>query len=200
METLWQDLRYAIRQFAKERGFAAIVILTLALGIGASTSIFSVADAVLLRPLPYPNPQQLVRIWEQNSNGHRINLAAANFDDFRTQNSTFSSLADYEYWLTAVSGGSEPARVNIARASQSFFQTLGVQPFRGRLFSSDEQRPHGAPAVILSYRHWERYLGGTSDFSQARLRLEGGIYPVIGVMPEGVRFPFWRGRLNFQRT
>lgn len=189
METLWQDLRYALRQFAKARGFAAIAILTLALGIGASTSIFSVADAVLLRPLPYPNPQQLVRIWEQTPDGHRINLAAPNFDDFRTQNSTFSSLAEYEYWLTAVSGGSEPVRVNIARASQGFFQTLGVQPFRGRLFSSDEQHPHGAPAVVVSYRYWQRYLGATADFSQARLRLEGGVYPVIGVMPEGFDFP-----------
>jgi putative ABC transport system permease protein len=144
METLWQDMRYGLRLLAKAPGFAAVAILTLALGIGASTSIFSVADAALLRLLPYPNPQQIVRVWEQTPNGHRINLAQSNFDDFRTQNNTFATLAEYEQWLSSVSGGSEPVRVNIANVSSGFFKTLGVEPFRGRLFAPDERRPHGA--------------------------------------------------------
>src|ERR1700736_4854311 len=101
METLWQDLRCGLRLLAKAPGFAAVAILTLALGIGASTSIFSVADAVLLRPLPYPNHQQIVRVWEQAPNGHRMNLADPNFDDFHTQNNTFAALAVYGYGLSS---------------------------------------------------------------------------------------------------
>jgi hypothetical protein len=114
LERFLQDFRYALRQLARSPGFAAAAILTLGLGIGASTSIFSVADAVLLRPLPYPNPGRLVRVWEQMPNGHRPNLAESNFEDFLTQNNTFASLAAYDYRLASVSGGSEPARVNIS--------------------------------------------------------------------------------------
>lgn len=189
METLWQDLRCGMRLLAKAPGFAAVAILTLALGIGASTSIFSVADAVLLRPLPYPNAQQIVRVWEQAPNGHRMNLAQSNFDDFRTQNNTFANLAEYEHSLSSVSGGSEPVRVEVAQVSSGFFESLGVHPVRGRVFSSDEQRPHGAPAVLVSYGYWQRYLGGAADLSQFRLRIEGAVYPVIGVMPAEFDFP-----------
>ncbi len=189
METLWQDLRYGMRLLAKVPGFTAVAILTLALGIGASTSIFSVADAVLLRPLPYPNPQQIVRVWEQAPDGHRMNLAEPNFDDFRTQNNTFASLAEYEYWLSSVSGGREPVRVNIANVSSGFFKSLGVEPSRGRVFAPDEQRPHGAPAVIVSYSYWQRYLGGAADFSKFHLTMDGAVYPIVGVMPAGFDFP-----------
>ncbi|HXW90022.1 MAG TPA: ABC transporter permease [Terriglobales bacterium] len=189
MEKLWQDLRYGTRGLVKAPGFAAVAILTLALGIGASTSIFSVADAVLLRPLPYLNPRQIVRVWEQAPNGHRINLAQSNFDDFRAQNNTFASLAEYEEWLSSVSGGSEPVRVHLANVSSGFFKTLGVEPLRGRLFAPDEQRPHGTPAVIVSYGYWQRYLGAAADLSKSRLRMERAVYPVIGVMPAGFDFP-----------
>src|SRR5690242_4974747 len=114
METLLMELRYGLRMLRKAPGFAAVAVVTLGLGIGASTAIFSVVDAVLLRPLPYPNPQQIVRVWEQGPNGHRGNLADPNFDDFHAQNNTFASLAKYGYDLASVSGGSEPARVSIA--------------------------------------------------------------------------------------
>src|ERR1700678_254562 len=189
MRSFWQDIRYGLRMTAKAPGFAAIAILTLGLGIGASTAIFSVVDAVLLRALPYPNPQKIVRVWEQAPDGDRMNLAGSNFDDFRAQNNTFASLAEYESGLSSVSGGSEPARVNIAMVSGDFFIALGLEPIRGRAFSSDEQRPHGTPAVIVSYRYWQRYLGGATDLSKSQLAMEGGVYPVIGVMPAGFDFP-----------
>src|SRR5215467_9372597 len=118
---LWKDLRFALRILRKSPGFAAVAIVTLGLGIGASTAIFSVVDAVLLRALPYPNPDKIVRVWEQLPNGHPSNLADLNFDDFRTQNDTFSHLAVYGYSLSSVSGGSEPVRINIAVVSSDFF-------------------------------------------------------------------------------
>ena len=127
VETSWQDLRFAARMLRKSPGFTCVAILTLALGIGASTSIFSVVDAVLLRPLPYPNPQQIVRIWEQSPDGHRMNLADPNFADFLAQNKTFDSLAVYGFGLSSVSGGSEPVRLNLAAVSSHFFQALGVE-------------------------------------------------------------------------
>ena len=189
LEILFTDLRYAARGLVGSPSFTVVSMLILALGIGASTAIFSVVDAVLLRALPYPNPHQIVRVWEQTPNGHRPNLAQSNFDDFRTQNNTFASLGAYEYWLSSVSGGSEPARVNIAKVSSGFFKSLGVEPFRGRLFASDEQRPHGAPAAIVSYSYWRRYLGSAADLSKFHLRMEGAVYPIVGVMPEDFDFP-----------
>lgn len=188
-ENLRHDVNFAIRQIFKNPGFSAVCILTLALGIGASTSIFSVADAVLLRPLPYPNPQQLVRVWEQTPNGHRPNVAESNFEDFLTQNDTFTSLAAYNFRAVSVSDDGEPVRVNIAAVSDGFFPTLGVEPSRGRLFAAEEQRPHGAPAIIVSYRYWQTHLGGVTDISKLRLQLEGGVYPIVGVMPQGFDFP-----------
>jgi putative ABC transport system permease protein len=188
-ENLLRDINFAIRQIVKNPGFAAVTILVLALGIGASISIFSVADAVLLRPLPYPNPEQIVRVWEQTPNGHLPNLAESNFEDFLTQNNTFASLAAYDYEVASVSGGSEPARVNVAAVSSGFFPTLGTQPLRGRLFGADEQRPHGTSAVIVSYSYWQRYLDSATDLSKFQLDLDGGVYPVVGVMPPEFNFP-----------
>src|SRR5579859_5146541 len=189
MDSLWKDIRYAFRTLIKRPGFTIITVLTLGLGIGASTSIFSVVDAVLLRPLPYPNPQQIVRVWEQAADGHHMNLAEPNFRDLREQNDTFASLAAYEEGLSSISGGSEPTRVNIASVSKDFFAALGVQPFLGRGFAPDEQRAHGALAIIVSYGYWQRYLGSETDLSKFHLSLEGGVYPVVGVMPRGFDFP-----------
>src|SRR5260370_24986404 len=137
METLLRELRYGLRILTKSPGFAAIAILTLALGIGASTAIFSVVDAVLLRALPYPNPERIVRVWEQAPNGHRMNLADSNFDDFRTQNNTFAGLAAYQFLLSSASGGSEPVRVQIAEVTSGFFQTLGLATFLRLAFAPE---------------------------------------------------------------
>jgi putative ABC transport system permease protein len=189
IDSLLRELRYGLRILTKSPGFAAIAALTLALGIGASTAIFSVVDAVLLRALPYPNPQQIVRVWEQAPNGHRMNFADPNFDDLRAQNNTFAHLAEYALLLTSVSGGNEPVRVNLAEVSSDFLETFGVEPLRGRRFAAEEQRFHGTPAAIVSYSYWQRYLGGAADLSAFHLRAEGGVYPVIGVMPESFDFP-----------
>jgi len=189
VETCWQDLCFAVRILRKWPGFTTLAIVSLALGIGASTSIFSIVDAVLLRPLPYPNPQQIVRVWEQAPDGHRMSLADPNFEDFRAQNHTLSGLALYNDGPESVSGGSEPVRMNVAAVSSDFFTSLGVEPFRGRAFAADEQVFHGAPAMIVSYGYWQQFLGGRADVSRVRLTMEGTVYPVIGVMPRGFNFP-----------
>ena len=189
MNTFLQDLRFGIRTLAKNPGFAVVAILTLALGIGASTAIFSVVDAVLLRPLPYPNPQRIVTVWEQEANGHRTRLADPNFLDFRSQNNTLAGLATFSSGPDSVSGGSEPVRMDIGLVSQDFFKVMGVEPFRGREFAADELHPHGAPAMIVSYGYWQRYLGGRADFSQVRLSMDGAAYSIVGVMPQGFNFP-----------
>ena len=190
LETLLQDLRLASRTLRKSPGFTAIAVLTLALGIGASTSIFSVVDAVLLRSLPYSHPEQILRFWEQAPNGRRMNLAQPNFEDFRKQNDTFASLAAYsDEELASISGGREPARVSVSAVSSDFFKSLGVEPFLGRGFVSEEQRLNGAPAMLVSYGYWQRYLGGARDLSQFHLAMDGRVYSVVGVMPPGFDFP-----------
>ena len=190
MVTFWQDLRYGMRLLAKAPGFAAVAILTLALGIGASTSIFSVADAVLLRPLPYPNPQQIVRVWEQAPDGHRMNLADRKFRRFSHTEQHFRGL----WRCMAIGCRLFPAAASLCVSASptspaASLRVLGVEPFRGRAFAAEEQRLHGAPAAIVSYSYWQRYLGGATDLSKFHLSLEGAVYPVIGVMPEGFDFP-----------
>ena len=209
LESFFVDLRYAVRGLLGNPGFTAVSILTLGLGIGSSTAIFSVVDAVLLRALPYPNPEKIVRMWEQAPNGHRMDFADPNFDDLHAQNNAFAEMAAYGgSEPVSVSGGSEAVRVNLSEVSNGFFKTLGVQPFRGRAFASEEQRPHGAPAAIVSHVYWQRYLGGAADLSKLHLRIEGAVYPVIGVMPATFDFPagvaVWISRElepeNFGRT
>jgi len=189
VETLWQDLRFAARMLRKNPGFTAVAVLTLALGIGASTSIFSVVDAVLLRPLPYPNPQQIVTVWELSANGRRMHLADPNFLDFREQNHSLVGLAQFSSGPESVSGGSEPVRMNVAAVSQDFFKVMGVEPVQGRDFAVDEVLLHGTPAVIVSYGYWQQYLGGRADFSSVHVTMEGQVYSVVGVMPQGFDFP-----------
>jgi hypothetical protein len=141
VNSLLNDVRFAFRMLRHSPGFTIVAALTLALGIGASTSIFSVVDAVLLRALPYANPQKIVRVWEQTPAGHRLQVADRNFDDFRSQNNTFAHLAEYGELLRSVSGGSEPVRVHIAEVTSGFFEALGVAPFRGRPFCARRAAP-----------------------------------------------------------
>ncbi|HKS80251.1 MAG TPA: ABC transporter permease [Candidatus Acidoferrales bacterium] len=185
LDTIAQDARFAARTLAKNRGFTVIAILTLALGIGACAAIFSVVDAVLLRPLPYPNPQRIVTVWEKEANGHRTRLADPNFLDFRSQNHTLAGLATFISFPDSISGGSEPARVNVALVTQDFFKVMGVEPIRGREFTAGELQVHGAPAMIVSYGYWQKYLGAKADLSQVHLTMDGKAYSVVGVMPRG---------------
>ena len=158
------DLRYALRQLIKHPAFTLVAVVTLALGIGASTAIFSVLDAVLLRPLPYPSQERLVEATELNEAGRGMAFAQPNFNDLRTRSRSFEALASYAAWPEAVAGGSEPIRTHVCAVSPDFFRVLGVSPVMGRVFSSETDL-----VAVISYGFWKRMLEGR-DRPGRRLR------------------------------
>ena len=189
MSKFLADLKYARRFVTRSPGFAAAAAATLALGIGANTAIFSVVYSVLLRPLPYPGAERIVSVGETNATGHEMRLCDPNFRDMREQNRTLSAFAEHASWDASVAGGTEPVRATRAVVSRDFFGALGVQPALGRAFAEDEMRPGAAPAAVVSHVYWERYLSGERDLSRFTLKMDGGDYRVVGVMPRGFDFP-----------
>ncbi|HEX5875955.1 MAG TPA: ABC transporter permease, partial [Pyrinomonadaceae bacterium] len=182
------ELRYAFRSLAKQPGFAAVVVLTLALGIGASTAIFSVVNAVLLRPLPFPNSDRLQVVW---GNFRALNIArlpakAAEYDDYAKQTQVFDSVAAYSNQSFNVSSGSEPERIRGAYVSANLFPMLEAQASAGRVFTEAEQRDR---VVVLSDGLWQRRFAGDRAIINQSLTLDNESYTVIGVMPASFQFP-----------
>ena len=180
---LAEDLRYALRQMRKSPGFTVVAVVTLALGIGANTAIFSAVNAVLLRPLPYPNSDQLVMLWEENPHrGWFENIISGeNFHDWQTQNQVFSEMAAFESNSFSITGGRQAEEVAGEHVSANLFSVLGVQPFRGRLFLPEENKEDKA-AVILSYGFWQQRYGGDPDLTGKTISINGGSYPVVGIL------------------
>ena len=203
MEKMWRDLRFALRMLAKNPGFAATSVFTLALGIGATTAIFSVVYGVLLRPLPYHNANQIVRLWEQNERGGHMNFADPNFEDVRSQNHSLQALAEFAVSIDTVATGDEPTRLMVAWVSKDFFDVMGAHPAFGRPFAPDEQRFQAPGAALISDAYWKQSLGQTRDLSAVHLKIGGAPYSLIGVMPAGFRFPenadVWIPREIFER-
>lgn len=184
-----EDVRYGLRLLRKSPGFTVIVVLTLALGIGANTAIFSVVYGVLLRPLDYPRPEQVVRVWGTNAAGGEMNFSDPNFQDIAAQSHDFQGLAQYSSQIASVAGGAQPIRVLGTAASRDFFSVFGAQPITGRTFLSEEQRVGGPRVAVVSYAFWKDSLGSTSDLSRIRLKIDNEAYSVIGVMRPGFSFP-----------
>ena len=159
MNSLLQEVRLSARALLKRPGFSIVAILTLALGIGASTAIFSVVDAVLLRPLPYPNQERLVEVTELNEAGRGMPFAEANFNDLAARSRSFEAIATYTRSPDAVAGGTEPVRTNISGVSADFFRVLGVAPALGRLISAETLR-EGNQVAVVSDGFWKRMLEG----------------------------------------
>lgn len=185
------DLRYALRMQLKNPGFTIVAIIALALGIGANTAIFSVVNTVLLRPLPYKDPERLVMVWEDASkSGYpRDTPAAANFVDWRDQNQVFegmAAIADESFNLT---GAGDPERLEGRTVSANLFPLLGVEPQIGRVFSAAEDQPGSHRVVLLSYGLWQRRFGGASNIVGQSLTINGESYTVVGVMPARFQFP-----------
>jgi putative ABC transport system permease protein len=192
MQTLLQDLRYGARMMLKQPGFTLIAVITLALGIGANTAIFSVVNAVLLRPLPYPQPERLVRLWESHAPSNRLRFAVSypTFLDWRRQNQAFEKMAAFREDGFNLQTGDEPRRLNGARVTADFFDVLGVQPAMGRAFAAQEDTPGAERVVILSHALWQQSFGGDPQMIGKKLLLDGQNCQVVGVMPPGFRFPW----------
>ena len=190
MNSLIQDVRYAFRSLSETPGFTIIAFLTLALGIGANTAIFSVVNAVLLRPLPFQEPGELVVLSEVETRRGAIDqVAADNFRDWRAQSKTLASLAAWNYWGLSMSGEGEPVEIATIRASHDFFTVLGVQPALGRGFWPEEEQPGRDHVVVLSHALWQQRFAGDKRIIGKSVTLDDEPYTVVGVMPEGFRFP-----------
>jgi predicted permease len=192
METLLQDIRYGWRMLARNPGFTAIAVLTLALGIGASTAIFSVVDTVLLRPLPYRDPEKLVLVSETlpGMSMDQIGVSAGEYQDYRDRNRSFSQVAAYESAGFNLTGAGQPLRVNAAALSASAFPLLGVSPERGRGFTTEEDRYGSSSVVVLSHALWEHQYSRDPNILGRTVKLDEKPFTVIGVMPASFRFPF----------
>jgi predicted permease len=189
MDSLWQDFNYGLRQLRKNPGTTAVMLITLALAIGATTAIFSVVYGVLLRPLPYTEASRIMAVFEVTSKGRPNRLADPNFDDFRDQNRSFQAIAKYNDNTVSVSGTSQPTRTTVAGVSSDFLKVFGVQPILGRDFSPSDAKKGAGPTVLVSYGYWRQYLGSSPDLRQSHLKIDGAVFSVIGVLPSGFRFP-----------
>ena len=191
VETLWQDMRYGVRMLLKHPGFTFIAVLTLALGIGVNTALFSVVNAVLLRPLPYAEPERLVQVYEANPQKgfDRFGFSLANFVDHRDQQSGFEQMAAYHRWNANLTGAGEPERVQVALVSASFLPLLRVQPLLGRGFLTEEETQGKDDVAVLSYGLWQRRFGGDPGILNKSINLSGYVCTVVGVLPPDFQFP-----------
>lgn len=190
MPELLQDVRFAVRVLRKNKGYAIVAVLTLALGIGANTAIFSLVNGVMLRPLPYPEPDRLVRVWEVSGPGNSMQAAWRNFTDWRERSRSFASLiAHTSGGETTVLGTGTPLRVGGAAVSEGFLRALGVVPIVGRDLLGEEHRLGADPAVIVSHRFWRSYLGADPELSSQRVEVAGFDARIVGVAPPEFDYP-----------
>ena len=191
MDHFRQDLQYAARRLFKAPGFAAVAIVTLALGVGANSAIFSVVNGVLLRPLPYPEPDRLVGVYH-TTEGQRAVMSGPNFTDIARSATTLESAAAVSTGRMILTGEGEPTRLSIAEVSASLFSVLRVRPEIGRTFNADENTPGRTAIVILSHALWQQRFGGDAGVIGKRIMLDGEPKEVIGVMPAGFSYPAGR--------
>ena len=186
------DFRHALRSMRLDRGFSTVVVLTLAIGIGACAAVFSIINALLWGSLPYPNPEQLAIVWEsdRDNRAQTFIVAHPNYEDWKQEAKSFSSMGIWEYQTFNVASDAEPEQVQGIRASSSLFTALGVPPAMGRIFTEAEEAP-GHRLVVISDGVWRTHLGGRAAAIGSSLRLNGEAYEVIGIMPRGFQFP-WR--------
>ena len=188
VETLFQDVRHGLRSMLRKPAFTAIAVIVLALGIGANTAIFSVVDAVLLRPLAYRDSGRLVTML-MNGDGP---VSVANYIDWRDQSRSFSATGAAEFWSPNLTGIDAPEHVAGLKVTQSLFPMLGIEPILGRLFVEGEDKDGADREVILSYRLWQRRFSSDRNVLGKPIVLDGRAYVVVGVMPQGFQFaPFW---------
>ena len=191
MKTLWQDIRYGLRVMRKNPGFIAIAVFALALGVGANTAIFSVVNAILINPINYENPDQLVMVWEKSAKPGvgQIPTSLANFTDLRTDNKSFEDLGAFSDSNFNLTGGDQPERLIGVKVSASLLSLIGIKPLHGRLFLSGEDQPQASRVLILSNPLWQRTFGANPNIVGQTVALNGDSYTVVGIMPPDYKFP-----------
>ena len=196
LERLAQDLRFGLRTLAKSPGFAAIAILTLALGIGANTALFSVVNGVLLNPLPYPEPEQLVSLAESKPNFDSGSISFPNFRDWRKDNRTFSMMGVSRSYSFSLTGRGEAEQVKTEFVSSDYLSLLGVKPVTGRLFAEGEDEIGASPIALISEGFWNRKFGGAPDVVGKGLTLDGRSFTIVGVVPASFKLQVWSFRAS----
>src|SRR5216684_4341572 len=183
VRNFWQDVRFGLRVLSKSSGFAAIAILTLALGIGANTALFSVVNGVLLNPLPFPNPDQLLAVYSKTSSFSQSSISYPNFLDWHKDNTSFSSLGAFRFEDYNLTGAGEPERLHGYKISADLFPALGVQLPLGRNIRLEEDQPGAPPVVVIGDGLWKRKFASSPDVLGKSLTLNGKAYTIIGVAP-----------------
>src|SRR5688572_15507934 len=189
---MFQDLRFGARMLLKNKLFTLVAVITLSLGIGANTAIFSVVNAVLLSPLPFKDSERLVMVWNRNveaAGGDRTPLAVADLLDWRAQGKSFAEIAAYQTMTSNYTGGETPLRISHARVTVNLLTTLGVQTQTGRSFSADEERPGGPRVALLGDRFWKNQFASDPGVVGRAITLNGFSYTIVGVLPKALNFP-----------
>jgi len=196
------DLRYALRQLLRQPGFTILAVIALGLGIGANTVLFSAINTLFLRPLTYPKPEQLVRIWGSfpERGLDRANVSWPRYSAWRDQQQCFSKFAAQSFTGFTLTGRGDPENLQGMRVTSDFLPTLGVEPLFGRTFTADDDRPGGPNVVILSHTLWQKRFGADRNILDQPIVLSGTPYTVIGVMPETLKFPFARNQVWLPRV
>ncbi len=192
IESVMADMRYGWRMLRKHKGFTVVAVLTLALGIGANTAIFSVVNTVLLRPLPYPHAERVIYLSEWSQDVPDLSIALANFDDWQRMNTVFDSMVAYRAENLNLVGQGPPQRLAVRQVTTGLFPTLGIEPILGRELTAEDDKPGAEPVVLLSDSLWARNFGRDPSVLGRRLSLDGELYTVIGVLPSSHFHPSWR--------
>ena len=185
MSTLLQDIRYALRMLAKSPGFTTAALLSLALGIGANTAVFSVVNAVLVKALPYHEPERLVLVWgkDKTQDAHRGQVSATDIVDVRARNRVFEEISTYTDFRPVLTGAGEPERIFGAQVGEAFFDVMHAKPLLGRVFTAEEQAQGKDYVAVLSYALWQKRFAGDPDIIGKTINFSARPYTVIGVMP-----------------
>src|SRR5829696_8946274 len=189
IEAFLQDVRYGARLLARHRGFTMVAVLTLALGIGANTAIFSVVNELLLRPLPYRDAERIVMLWEVSPGGrHQTTTSRANFRRWREQSTSYEHVSAFTDQRFNLTGTGEPEELSVQFATAEFFKVLGVDPILGRTFLPEDDKPASPPVAVLGYGLWQRRFGGQPSVVGQQITLNSIKFSIIGVMPSGFQF------------
>lgn len=196
MDNLLQDLKYALRSLKNSRGVTALAVLALALGVGANTAVFSLLNTVVLQPLPYKNPQNLVQIWQSfpELGLNRVPVSAPEYIDYQQHSRSFEQIAAYQYQLVNRTAAMQPEQIQGMNVTAGLFPALGASAALGRTFLPEENLAGGARVVMLSHGYWQRRFGSDPQALGASLVLNSETYTVIGIMPPDFRFPVQTAR------